>query len=72
MDNVRDIEFLPGFHLEGFPNRDSTVYSEVYDIQSAETVLRGTLRYKVFLLCFFNTRVKKIYLFDIFSNYIYI
>lgn len=39
---------LPGFNLEGFPNRDSTVYRELYGIPEASTVLRGTLRYKGF------------------------
>ncbi|XP_055948926.1 alpha-aminoadipic semialdehyde synthase, mitochondrial-like isoform X2 [Argiope bruennichi] len=48
MDHVRNIDFLPGFNLEGYPNRDSTVYSTLYNIQSAHTVLRGTLRYKGF------------------------
>lgn len=47
MDNIIDIDFLPGFNLEGYPNRDSTIYTEAYDINSAETVLRGSLRYKV-------------------------
>lgn len=31
--------------LEGYPNRDSLPYAELYGIASAETVLRGTLRY---------------------------
>ena len=31
----------------GYPNRDSTIYSELYGINSAHTILRGTLRYKV-------------------------
>ncbi|XP_015922645.2 alpha-aminoadipic semialdehyde synthase, mitochondrial [Parasteatoda tepidariorum] len=48
MDSIRDIDFLPGFNLEGYPNRDSTQYINAYDIQSAETVIRGTLRYKGF------------------------
>merc|ERR1712071_405 len=39
-------DFLPGFSLEGYPNRDSTIYSELYGINSADTILRGTLRYK--------------------------
>ena len=33
----------------GYPNRDSTIYSELYGINSAHTILRGTLRYKVML-----------------------
>lgn len=46
MDSVQDITFLPGFNLEGFPNRDSTMYRDIYGINNAHTVLRGTLRYK--------------------------
>ena len=33
--------------LEGYPNRDSVKYKDVYGIPEARTVLRGTLRYKV-------------------------
>nr|XP_006821861.1 PREDICTED: alpha-aminoadipic semialdehyde synthase, mitochondrial-like [Saccoglossus kowalevskii] len=46
LDSAKDMEFLPGFNLEGFPNRDSTIYKEAYNIPSATTILRGTLRYK--------------------------
>ncbi len=31
--------------FEGYPNRDSVPYREIYGIPEAETVLRGTLRY---------------------------
>lgn len=41
------MDFFPGLNLEGFPNRDSTKYAEPYGIQTAHTLLRGTLRYKV-------------------------
>jgi saccharopine dehydrogenase (NADP+, L-glutamate forming) len=34
--------------LEGYPNRDSLVYREVYDIANIPTLLRGTLRKKGF------------------------
>ena len=47
LQNVQQFDFLPGFNLEGFANRDSTVYSELYGIQSADTIIRGTLRYQV-------------------------
>ncbi|KAM6137098.1 LOW QUALITY PROTEIN: alpha-aminoadipic semialdehyde synthase, mitochondrial [Pterocles gutturalis] len=40
------MDFFPGLNLEGFPNRDSTKYAEPYGIQTAHTLLRGTLRYK--------------------------
>jgi alpha-aminoadipic semialdehyde synthase len=46
LDSVRDMDFLPGFHLEGYPNRDSTIYGELYGIAEASTIIRGTLRYK--------------------------
>ncbi|CAG2103722.1 unnamed protein product, partial [Medioppia subpectinata] len=48
MDNTTDIDFLHGYNLEGYPNRDSTQYRDIYGISSAKTVLRGTLRYKGF------------------------
>jgi len=34
--------------LEGYPNRNSLLYEEVYDIAGAETVIRGTIRYAGF------------------------
>merc|ERR1719193_1805148 len=46
VEATRDMDFLPGFSLEGYPNRDSTIYSELYGINEASTILRGTLRYK--------------------------
>ncbi|XP_054016004.1 alpha-aminoadipic semialdehyde synthase, mitochondrial [Hylaeus anthracinus] len=48
MTQVQDLDFLPGFALEGYPNRDSTIYKDFYGINSANTVLRGTLRFKGF------------------------
>ncbi|KAF7654966.1 hypothetical protein LDENG_00062300 [Lucifuga dentata] len=48
MDATAPMDFLPGFSLEGFPNRDSTKYAELYGIQSAHTLIRGTLRFKGF------------------------
>ena len=38
---------LPGVEMEGYFNRDSTKYVDIYDIHDAKTVVRGTLRYKV-------------------------
>ena len=47
MRSVHDLDFLPGFALEGFPNRDSLHYAHLYGIAGeASTVLRGTLRYR--------------------------
>lgn len=48
MDATMPMDFFPGFNLEGFPNRDSTKYAEPYGIESAHTLIRGTLRFKVF------------------------
>ncbi|KAF4532644.1 hypothetical protein B566_EDAN009825 [Ephemera danica] len=48
MESVESLNFLPGFALEGFPNRDSTVYKELYGLSGAHTVLRGTLRFRGF------------------------
>ncbi|XP_037539587.1 alpha-aminoadipic semialdehyde synthase, mitochondrial [Nematolebias whitei] len=48
MDSTTDMDFFPGFNLEGFPNRDSTKYSKPYGIQTAHTLIRGTLRFKGF------------------------
>lgn len=45
-DYVTPMDFLPGFNLEGYPNRDSTSYTELYGISEAHTLIRGTLRYK--------------------------
>ncbi|KAL1495088.1 hypothetical protein ABEB36_010561 [Hypothenemus hampei] len=48
MGATKALDFLPGFNLEGFPNRDSTIYSKLYGIEDANTILRGTLRYSGF------------------------
>ncbi|XP_033972953.1 alpha-aminoadipic semialdehyde synthase, mitochondrial [Trematomus bernacchii] len=48
MESSTSKDFFPGFNLEGFPNRDSTIYAESYGIQSAHTLIRGTLRFKGF------------------------
>ena len=44
LEAVESFDFVPGLNLEGFPNRDSTIYREVYGISDAHTILRGTLR----------------------------
>ncbi|XP_057655384.1 alpha-aminoadipic semialdehyde synthase, mitochondrial isoform X1 [Diorhabda carinulata] len=48
MRAAKPLDFLPGFNLEGFPNRDSIKYSKIYGIEEANTVLRGTIRYSGF------------------------
>lgn len=47
LDCTQKLNLMPGFNLEGFPNRDSTLYTTEYGIESAKTCIRGTLRYKV-------------------------
>lgn len=47
-DNMRSFDdLLHGVALEGYFNRDSTKYVEIYNIHHATTIARGTLRYKV-------------------------
>ncbi|TPX38550.1 hypothetical protein SeMB42_g06672 [Synchytrium endobioticum] len=48
MDSAKPIYIYPAFAFEGYPNRDSTPYTERYHIPEAKTVLRGTLRYQGF------------------------
>ncbi|XP_011207613.2 alpha-aminoadipic semialdehyde synthase, mitochondrial [Bactrocera dorsalis] len=52
LSNPRSLNFLPGFALEGFPNRDSTKYAELYGLgRDVHTLLRGTIRYQGFSQC---------------------
>ncbi|MRX27065.1 saccharopine dehydrogenase C-terminal domain-containing protein [Kangiella sp. HZ709] len=39
---------IAGLELEGYPNRESVSYKQVYGIEEAKTILRGTLRYQGF------------------------
>ncbi|KAI6914355.1 hypothetical protein D0869_08477 [Hortaea werneckii] len=41
-------DIFPGFHLVGYPNRDSVCFRDFYQIPEAGTVFRGTLRYAGF------------------------
>lgn len=46
MNYVKKLDILPGFALEGIPNRDSVKYADLYGIAAeAQTVFRGSLRY---------------------------
>ena len=47
----KEIRIYPGFAFEGYPNRDSLPYRERYGIPEAQTILRGTLRYRVCVDC---------------------
>ena len=48
MATAKPYHIYPGYALVAYPNRDSTVYKERYNIPEAETVIRGTLRYQGF------------------------
>ncbi|XP_059138936.1 alpha-aminoadipic semialdehyde synthase, mitochondrial-like [Physella acuta] len=52
LDAVENLTFMPGLNLEGFPNRDSTVYATEYGIESAHTIYRGTIRYKKIVISY--------------------
>lgn len=62
LDAVEDLTFLPGLNLEGFPNRDSTAYVKEYGIESARTIIRGTIRYKVSMSLFIFTVIILVFL----------
>ena len=47
LEEIKPTDMFPGYRLECYPNRDSTVYGDLYDITTASTILRGTLRYEV-------------------------
>ncbi|PIO65528.1 alanine dehydrogenase/PNT domain protein [Teladorsagia circumcincta] len=48
IDHLYPIDFMPGFNLIGYGNRDSTKYADIYGLGSeCKTLIRGTLRYKV-------------------------
>jgi saccharopine dehydrogenase-like NADP-dependent oxidoreductase len=40
--------------LEGYPNRDSLIYVELYGLEDIETMFRGTLRYPGWCACLKN------------------
>jgi alpha-aminoadipic semialdehyde synthase len=48
VQGVRHLDFMPGFNLEGYPNRDSLIYQKLYGIEQVHTMLRGSIRYKGF------------------------
>ena len=47
MNEIKPTNMFPGYRLECYPNRDSLAYGDLYDIRTANTILRGTLRYEV-------------------------
>ncbi|KAI5305135.1 hypothetical protein KEM56_005195 [Ascosphaera pollenicola] len=48
MGSAKPYYIYPAFAFVGYPNRDSTVYPEKYQIPEAKNVVRGTLRYQGF------------------------
>ena len=49
--NAKPMDLLPALNLEGLPNRDSLSYAQQYGIaDTVQTILRGTLRFKVTFL----------------------
>lgn len=54
------------FNLEGYPNRDSTKYIDLYGLHDFSTVVRGTLRYRGF--AFLMAAMKEIGLFNNVDN----
>ncbi|GCE98078.1 saccharopine dehydrogenase [Zygosaccharomyces mellis] len=48
MASAKPYFIYPGFAFVAYPNRDSTVFKQLYEIPEAETVIRGTLRYQGF------------------------
>lgn len=48
MASAKPYFIYPGYAFVCYPNRDSTLFKELYEIPEAETVIRGTLRYQGF------------------------
>ena len=46
--NIMYVEINPALSFDGYANRDSVNYKEIYGLKDAEKVLRGTLRYRGF------------------------
>ncbi|KAL6812405.1 saccharopine dehydrogenase [Trichoderma sp. SZMC 28015] len=48
MATAKPYHIYPGYAFVAYPNRDSSVYKERYNIPEAQTIIRGTLRYAGF------------------------
>lgn len=49
LDDLYPVDFMPGFNLVGYANRDSIKYADIYGVaKECNTLLRGTLRYNGF------------------------
>ena len=44
--NTFNVEVNPALSFEGYANRNSINYKDIYGLKDAEKVIRGTLRYK--------------------------
>ena len=55
LDEIKRNDMFPGYRLESYPNRNSVEYSQLYGIDSAHTLIRGTLRYEVLDYAKFST-----------------
>ncbi|EHL03571.1 Glyceraldehyde-3-phosphate dehydrogenase-like, C-terminal [Glarea lozoyensis ATCC 20868] len=48
MGTAKPYFIYPGYAFVAYPNRDSSIYKERYNIPEADTIIRGTLRYQGF------------------------
>ncbi|QLG73511.1 hypothetical protein HG535_0F00210 [Zygotorulaspora mrakii] len=48
MASAKPYFIYPGYAFVCYPNRDSTIFKDLYHIPEAETIIRGTLRYQGF------------------------
>lgn len=46
IQEIQDFHFFSGLELEGYPNRDSLAYKDLYELSHVSNIVRGTLRYK--------------------------
>ena len=56
-NSLVDKQFHPSLNLEGYYNRDSLKYRELYNLKNAKSVIRGLIRYQGFtftMQCFKN------------------
>lgn len=48
IEDIYSVDFMPGFNLIGYANRDSIKYADIYGVEKeCQTFIRGTLRYNV-------------------------
>jgi len=48
LNDIQQVEISDELNLEGYPNRNSINYRDIYGITDADDILRGTLRYQGF------------------------